>query len=58
MKRSDPRTMSDEALTVALAIAQAVRDHDGRLGARMAVAELELEQLERMYARPSRERAA
>lgn len=54
MKR-DPRTLSDEALIVALAVAQAVADHDGCLGHRTAVAELELEQLERMFARPSAE---
>ena len=54
MKR-DPRTLSDEALIVALAIAQALADQDGCLGHRTVVAELELEQLERTYARPCAE---
>lgn len=54
MKRR-PAAMSDEALTVALAIARAVREHDGTLGARTAVAELETEQLERLYLRPCAE---
>lgn len=51
MKR--PQDLSDDALTVALSIARAIREHDGRLSARIALAELEIEQLERIYARPS-----
>lgn len=49
MKR--PADLSDEALVVALAVAEATREHDGRLSARIAHAELEIETLERMFAR-------
>lgn len=57
MKRR-PENLSDEALTVALAIARAIRETDGRLSARMALAELEIEELHRMFAMPCAEQAS